>query len=51
MQSGQRPLPAVDSLLAATAKVYGLILATRNVGDLRTLDVQIVNPFEFEAQL
>ena len=49
--NAQRPLPAVDSLLAATAKVYGLILATRNVGDLRTLDVQIVNPFEFEAQL
>jgi hypothetical protein len=29
------PLPAVDGLLAATAKVHGLTLATRNVRDCR----------------
>jgi hypothetical protein len=44
-----RPLPAVDSLLGATAKVHGLILATRNVRDLRDVGLQVVNPFEFGA--
>ena len=44
-----RPLPAVDSLLAATAKVHGLILATRNVGDLRDIGIDVVNPFDFRV--
>ena len=42
-----RPLPAVDSLLGATAKVHALILATRNVRDLRAVGLHVVNPFEF----
>lgn len=42
-----RPLPAVDSLLGATADVHGLILATRNVADLRDIGLRVVNPFEF----
>ena len=46
--NGLRPLPAVDSMLAATANVYGLILATRNVGDLVNVGVSVVNPFEYE---
>jgi predicted nucleic acid-binding protein len=45
--NGTRPLPAVDSLLAATANVHGLILATRNVNDLRDLGIRVVNPFTF----
>ena len=44
-----RPLPAVDSLLGATAKVHGLILATRNVRDLRDVALNVVNPFEFDV--
>jgi toxin FitB len=44
-----RPLPAVDSLLGATAKAHGLILATRNVQDLRAVGLQVVNPFDFVA--
>jgi len=47
--NGLRPLPAVDSLLAATAQVHGLILATRNVADLRAVGVPIVDPFQFRA--
>jgi predicted nucleic acid-binding protein len=43
-----RPLPAVDSMLAATANVHGLILATRNVGDLVNVGVSVVNPFDYE---
>jgi toxin FitB len=47
--NAQRPLPAVDSLLAATAAVHGLTLATRNVGDLPAVGLPIVNPFEFSS--
>lgn len=39
------PLPLVDSLLAATAKIRGLTLATRNVRDLARTGVALVNPF------
>jgi toxin FitB len=40
------PLPVIDSLLAATARVHGLVLATRNVKDVERTGVEIVNPFE-----
>jgi predicted nucleic acid-binding protein len=40
------PLPVVDGLLAATAKVAGLILATRNTGDVARSGVSFFNPFE-----
>ena len=40
-----RPLPAIDSLLAATAVVHGLVLVTRNVRDFAGLPVQIFNPW------
>jgi predicted nucleic acid-binding protein len=34
-----------DAMIAATARVRGLIVATRNVRDFRTLAVNVVNPF------
>jgi toxin FitB len=40
------PLPVIDGLLAATAKVHGLTLATRNVKDVARTGVELVNPFE-----
>lgn len=40
------PLPTVDGLLAATAKVSHLVLATRNVDDVKTTGVSYVNPFD-----
>lgn len=40
-----RPLPAIDSLLAATAAQHGLILVTRNVRDVQGLGVQVINPW------
>lgn len=40
-----RPVPAIDSLLAATALQHGLILVTRNVRDVADLGVQVVNPW------
>lgn len=39
------PLPVVDGLLAATAKVHGLTLATRNLADIARTGVAAVNPF------
>jgi predicted nucleic acid-binding protein len=40
------PLPVIDSLLAATAKVHGLTLVTRNVADVEATGIPLVNPFE-----
>ena len=39
------PLPLIDGLLAATAKVYGLTLVTRNVADILRTGVSLLNPF------
>ncbi len=41
-----RPLPVVDGLLAATARVHELVVATRNVADLAASGVPTMNPFE-----
>lgn len=40
-----RPLPAIDSLLAATAAHHGFILVTRNLRDVQGLGVQVVDPW------
>jgi predicted nucleic acid-binding protein len=40
------PLPVIDGLLAATARVHGLTLATRNVKNVGRSGADIVNPFE-----
>ncbi len=40
------PLPVIDGLLAATARVHRLTLATRNVRDVEATGVACVNPFE-----
>ena len=42
----RRPVSVVDGLLAATAKVHKMTLATRNTADIADLGVQFVNPFE-----
>lgn len=39
------PLPVVDGLLAATAKVAGLTFATRNVADVEGSGVELMDPF------
>ena len=39
------PLPVIDGLLAASAKVRGWTLVTRNTGDLARSGVALLNPF------
>jgi toxin FitB len=39
-------LPVVDSLLAATARRYRLVIATDNVTDFKSAGVKVFNPFD-----
>jgi toxin FitB len=39
------PCPVIDGLLAATARVLGLTLVTRNVADVAGTEVVLLNPF------
>jgi toxin FitB len=39
------PLPVVDGLLAATARVLGLTLVTRNIADVESTGIELVDPF------
>lgn len=39
------PLPVVDALMAATAKVHGLTLVTRNTADVARTGVRVLDPF------
>lgn len=44
--NAERPLAAIDALLAATAKVNGMTLVTRNSSHVAGLSVPVLNPFE-----
>ena len=43
--AANRPVPAIDSLLAATAAHHGLSLVMRNVRDFTSLGLEIINPW------
>lgn len=45
LMHGRSETLAEDAFIAATARVHGLTVATRNVRDYRALGVAIVNPF------
>ena len=38
-----------DAMIAATARIHGLIVATRNDQDFAQLDVPVLNPFRNDA--
>jgi toxin FitB len=44
-QLHSQPLPVIDGLIAATAKVNGLTVVTRNAKDFERSGVQVLNPF------
>jgi tRNA(fMet)-specific endonuclease VapC len=46
LETRGRPMPAVDSLLAATALQGGLALVTRNEDDFAHCGIAVVNPWE-----
>ena len=41
-----RTVSVIDGLLAATAKVHDLTLATRNIVDVKDTGARVVNPFD-----
>ena len=41
-----RPVPVIDGLLAATARVHEMTLVTRNASDVDGLGVAVLNPFD-----
>jgi len=42
-------MPAIDSLLAATALQHKLTMVTRNVKDFADIGVDLINPWDFEV--
>jgi toxin FitB len=46
MMVGKQEEPFYDVMIAATARLHGLTVATRNEKDFRHLGVDIINPFK-----
>jgi toxin FitB len=44
-QQHAQPLPVIDGLIAATAKVHNLTVVTRNAKGFERTGVQVLNPF------
>ena len=44
-QQYAQPLPVIDALIAATARVHGMTVVTSNFKDFELAGVQVLNPF------
>jgi toxin FitB len=44
-QQYTQPVPVIDALIAATARVHGLTVVTRNVKDFELAGVPVLDPF------
>jgi toxin FitB len=44
------PLPVVDGLMAATALIHDWTLVTRNVNDVKSTGVRVLNPFSGRSE-
>ncbi|MDR0343843.1 MAG: type II toxin-antitoxin system VapC family toxin, partial [Nocardiopsaceae bacterium] len=44
-QQYAQPLPVIDALIAATARVHGMTVVTRNAKDFEQAGVEALNPF------
>lgn len=49
LAAARRPLPAIDSLLAATAASHDLAMVTRNARDFAGLGIAVVDPWTDEG--
>lgn len=45
----KRPVPAIDSLIAATALHHGFSLVTRNETDFKFPELDVINPWQRQA--
>lgn len=45
LRASGRAMPIKDSLIASTALVYGLTVATRNGADFKNAGVPVIDPF------
>ncbi len=43
------PMPAVDALIAATAIAHDLAVVSRNTKDMKASGVELINPWEYQA--
>jgi hypothetical protein len=46
LRTGGRAMPVKDSMIAATALTYDLVMVTRNTADFRHTGLDLVDPFE-----
>lgn len=44
-QRPAQPVPVIDALIGATARVHGLTVVTRNAREFERTGVQVLNPF------
>lgn len=49
-ENSGRPLPVIDSLLAATCIEHRLVMASRNVADMERCGITCFNPWNFKAR-
>ena len=47
-EKNEKPLPAIDSLIAATAQVHDLSVVRRNTQDMEGSGVEVINPWTYE---
>jgi predicted nucleic acid-binding protein len=45
LEAAGKPMPAIDSLIAATLLAHKMTLVTRNVSDFEAAAIEIVNPW------
>jgi predicted nucleic acid-binding protein len=48
MEAIGKPMPAINSLIAATALHSGYTLSTRNVKDFEHAGISLLNPWEYQ---
>lgn len=48
MEAIGKPMPAIDSLIAATTLHKGYTLSTRNVGEFEHAGISLLNPWEYQ---